>query len=143
MTPSGPANSPSWIVIYDADCGFCRWSLALLLGADRRRRLRPLALGTPEAEALLSDIPAEQRAASWHLVSPDGSRRSAGAAAPKLLALLPGGRAPAAVLARAPGLTDRGYHWVASHRSTLSRWLTSRAKRRATVKIARRATDVR
>lgn len=143
MTPSGPANSPPWIVIYDADCGFCRWSLALLLGADRRRRLRPLALGTPEADELLFDFPAEQRAASWHLISPHGSRQSAGAAAPTLLALVPGGRAPAALLARAPALTDRAYDWVASNRSTLSRWLTSRAKRRATVKIARREAKPR
>ncbi|MGI8506554.1 MAG: thiol-disulfide oxidoreductase DCC family protein [Solirubrobacteraceae bacterium] len=143
MTPSGPANTSAWIVIYDADCGFCRWSLALLLGADRRRRLRPLALGTPEADALLFDVPAEQRAASWHLVSPDGSRKSAGSAAPRLLALLPGGRVPAGLLARAPALTDRAYDGVASHRSTLSRWLTSRAKRRATVKIARREAKPR
>ena len=34
------------IVIYDPDCGFCSWSLSLLLRADRHGALRPLALGT-------------------------------------------------------------------------------------------------
>ena len=92
-----------WTVLYDRDCGFCRWSLAQLLALDRRRRLRPVALGTPEADALLADLTPEQRAASWHLVSPDGRRWSAGAAAPPLLRLLPGGRLPAAVACAGPG----------------------------------------
>ena len=48
-----PARSsmPSGIVLYDADCGFCRWSLGKLLAWDRRRLLRPVALQDPEAEA--------------------------------------------------------------------------------------------
>jgi predicted DCC family thiol-disulfide oxidoreductase YuxK len=120
------------IVLYDPDCGFCRWSLALLLRADRRRRLRPLALGTEQADRLLADLQPEQRAASWHLVWPDGRRQSAGAAVPGVLELLPGGAGPAAVLARFPEQTERGYRWVADHRSTLSRLLPSGAKRRAT-----------
>ena len=120
------------IIIYDRDCGFCRWSLALLLRADRRRRLRPLALGTPQADELLADLTPEQRAASWHLVSPDGQRASAGGGLPAVLALLPAGRLPASLLSRQPDLTERGYRWVADHRSTLSRWLPSGAKRRAT-----------
>src|SRR5207253_393836 len=99
----------------DPACGFCRWSLGRLLALDRERRLRPVALGTPEADDLLSDLHPEERAASWHLVAPDGRRASGGAAAAPLLRLLPGGRAPAAILARAPGTTDRAYRWVADH----------------------------
>lgn len=126
-------------VIYDADCGFCRWSLALLLRADRDRRLRPLALGTPEADELLADLDPEQRAASWHLISPEGTRTSAGAGLPAVLALLPGGHFPAAVLAAMPGPTERGYRWVAEHRTRLSRALPSGAKRRATALIQARS----
>lgn len=127
-----------WVVIYDSDCGFCRTSLALILRADRHRRLRPLALHTEEADRLLSDLTREQQDASWHLVSPDGHRESAGAAAAPMLRLLPGGALPAAVLARVPDRTQRAYEWVADHRSTLSRLMPSRAKRRATRLVRQR-----
>ena len=110
-----------WRVLYDPDCGFCRWSLARLLTLDRSHRLAPVALGSTEADELLADLTPQQRAASWHLVSPEGWRTSAGAAAVPLLRLLPGGRVPAAALARLPALTERAYRWVADHRSTLSR----------------------
>ena len=128
-----------WVVLYDADCGFCRWSLARLLALDRRRRLRPMALQTEEADALLADLEPDERGASWHLVSPDGRRWSAGAAAPPLLRLLPGGRGPAAILARAPGATERTYRWVADHRSTFSKLIPDRAKQRADGRIAQAA----
>jgi len=143
MDPPDSPTPPSWTVLYDADCGFCRWSLALLLRTDRRRLLRPLALGTPQADELLSELTPDQRAASWHLVAPGGQRQSAGAAAPTLLGLLPGGRLPAAVLAAAPKLTNRAYYWVAAHRSQLSRLVPSGAKRRASARIERRAADFR
>ena len=98
-----------------------------------------MALDTEEADALLEDLDPEQRAASWHLVSPDGCRWSAGAAAPPLLRLLPGGRGPAAILARAPGATERTYRWVADHRSTFSKLIPDRAKQRADGRIAQAA----
>jgi predicted DCC family thiol-disulfide oxidoreductase YuxK len=145
MIPIDMASDPRrsrrdrWTVLYDSDCGFCRWSLAQLLALDRGRSLRPVALGTPAADALLGDLSEADRAASWHLVSPDGRRWSAGAAAPPLLRLLPGGRAPAAVLARAPRPTERCYRWVAGHRSTLSRLIPARAKARADARIAQAA----
>jgi predicted DCC family thiol-disulfide oxidoreductase YuxK len=131
---------PRWIILYDADCGFCRTALAAILSADRDRRLRPLALGTAEADGLLADLTPAQRDASWHLVSPDGHRESAGAAGPALLRLLPGGALPAAGLAKAPDLTERAYEWVADHRSALSRMLPSSVKQRATRLIRRRTS---
>ena len=106
--------------------------------ADRRLALRPLALGTPEADRLLGDLTPEQREASWHLIAPDGHRESAGAAGPPLLRLLPGGTAPAALLARFPDHTQRAYQWIAEHRSTLSRLIPEAGKARATALIARR-----
>jgi predicted DCC family thiol-disulfide oxidoreductase YuxK len=138
MMPIGMARDPNtWTVLYDRDCGFCRWSLAQLLAVDRNSQLRPVALGTPEADALLADLTPEERAASWHLVSPDGRRWSAGAAAPPLLSLLPGGRFPAAALESAPQATDWAYRWVADHRSTFSRLIPATAKRRADARITR------
>jgi predicted DCC family thiol-disulfide oxidoreductase YuxK len=131
-------GTSEWSVLYDADCGFCRWALARVLALDRDYRLRPVALGTPAADALLAEIRVEQRAASWHLVAPDGQRWSAGAAAPPLLRLLPAGSGPAWALAAAPAVTDRGYRWVAEHRSLLSRAVPARAKDRATEQINQR-----
>jgi predicted DCC family thiol-disulfide oxidoreductase YuxK len=140
MIPIDMARDASrWTVLYDSDCGFCRWSLGQLLRLDRQRRLRPAALGAAQADALLAELSPEERAASWHLVSPDGGRWSAGAAAPPLLRLLPGGRVPAAVLARWPRLTERAYRWVADHRSAFSRMIPSSAKRRADERIAQAA----
>lgn len=113
-------------VIYDADCGFCKVCLAVLLTWDRRgagRALRPLALGGAEADRLLADLTVERREASWHLVDGSGRRNSAGAALAPALTLLPGGRLPAALVARAPRVTERGYRWVADHRGLLGRFV--------------------
>ena len=127
-----------WILLYDEDCGFCRWSLSWVLRADRRRRVEPVALGSERAESLLADMAPAERAASWHLAAPDGRRWSAGYAAPPLLRLLPGGRLPASVLGAAPELTDRAYRWVAEHRSAFSKLIPDRAKARADQLIAAR-----
>jgi predicted DCC family thiol-disulfide oxidoreductase YuxK len=115
-------------VIYDSDCGFCKWCLALLLAWDRQGALRPLPLGTAEADRLLSDLSAERRDASWHLVT-DGRRFSAGAALSPVLSLLRGGRVPAALFARFPTATECGYRWVAEHRRLLGRFVPARARR--------------
>jgi predicted DCC family thiol-disulfide oxidoreductase YuxK len=136
---SRPASEGRWIVLYDADCGFCKWLLARLLDWDLRRRLTPLPLGTDEADQLLHDLSPERRAASWHLIAPDGERTSAGAALAVLAKLLPGGALPGAALGLAPGLSERGYGWVADHRTQLSRLVPGRFKARADARIARRS----
>jgi predicted DCC family thiol-disulfide oxidoreductase YuxK len=125
-----------WRVVYDRDCGFCRWSLAQLLALDRRRALRPVALGTAEANDALSDLTPAERDASWHLISPSGERWSAGAAAPPLLRRLRGGAPAAAVLEQFPGVTERAYRWVADHRASFSRLIPERSKRRADARLA-------
>lgn len=150
-------------VIFDNDCGFCRWSLALLLSLDRDA-LRPLPLGTPEADYLLHDLPVDERNASWHLVidppvaaefeqlsldlsgpgapaardAPTSApaRFSAGAAVSPALRLLPRGRRLAFLVARVPGPTERGYRWVAGHRHLLGRFVTRGARRWADRVIA-------
>ena len=111
--------------------------LAGLLRFDDARRLRPLALGTPESDALLADLTPAERNASWHLVSPGGRRESAGAAAPQVVRLVRGGRVPAALLSALGPVTNRAYSWVAANRAQLSRWVPSRAKQGAGEKIRR------
>ena len=133
---------PKAIVIYDRDCGFCRVSLALLLSWDRGRALRPLPLGTPEADRHLADLSEDERNASWHLVCADAERGSsgavtgdgptrfsAGAALAPALRLLPAGRVPAALFTCFAGASERGYRWVAGHRGALGRFVPARARR--------------
>ena len=109
-------------LLYDADCGFCRWSLDKILAWDRRRRLRPVAIQSEEGQRLLAPVAPEHRLDSWHLVV-DGEVRSAGAAAPPLLDVLPGGRPLAALLRAFPDATERAYRWVADHRDVVARLL--------------------
>jgi predicted DCC family thiol-disulfide oxidoreductase YuxK len=97
-----------------------------------------VALQDPEADELLPDVDEETKMASWHLVLPDGRRYRTGAALPPLLRALPAGRLLASVAAAAPGVTERGYRWVADHRNLLGRAVGARARRRAGAVIARR-----
>jgi predicted DCC family thiol-disulfide oxidoreductase YuxK len=115
------------VVLYDADCGFCRWSLDRLLRWDRHGRLRAAPIQSEEGERLLADLSEEDRLASWHLVTLDGRRYSGGAAAAPLARLLPGGP-PVALLADTfPRTTDRLYRWVARNRDSLGRRLGEEA----------------
>jgi predicted DCC family thiol-disulfide oxidoreductase YuxK len=139
--PVGPPSERRWAVLYDADCGFCTWALSALLRWDRAARLHPIALQRAEADDLLQELTPAERMASWHLISPTGERRSGGAALPPLLKALPGGRLPAAGFARFPRLSERGYRWVADHRSQLSKLVPSSAKQRARQRVHQREQD--
>jgi predicted DCC family thiol-disulfide oxidoreductase YuxK len=112
----------SYAVLYDRDCGFCRWSLDKILAWDRHGRLHPVAIQSDEGQRLLAPVPPERRLDSWHLVV-DGEVRSAGAAAAPLFAILPGGRPLAALLGAFPHATERAYRWVAGHRDLVARLL--------------------
>jgi predicted DCC family thiol-disulfide oxidoreductase YuxK len=125
-------------ILYDADCGFCRWSLAWFLAWDRRRELRPVALQDPEADRLLGGMGKERKMSSWHLVCDDGRVWSAGAAFAPLLGLLPGGGPLAALVSRTPRATERLYRLVADNRSRLG-WLGRIGAERARRLIAARS----
>jgi predicted DCC family thiol-disulfide oxidoreductase YuxK len=129
---------PSAPLLYDADCGFCRWSLAKVLAWDRRKNLRPVPIDSAEGGRLLSGMPAAEMLASWHLVDPEGHLHSAGAAFAPLFRLLPGGGAPARVAGRLPGAVEHSYRWVAGHRGWFGRLVTDGAKMRADRRIAER-----
>jgi predicted DCC family thiol-disulfide oxidoreductase YuxK len=116
------------LVLYDPACGFCRVTLALLLRWDTRAVLRPVALGSEEADALLLDMPEQERMASWHLVE-SGRIHSGGAAFPPVFGRLPGGGPLARLTQRFPDASERAYRWVADHRSLLGRPLPASARR--------------
>jgi predicted DCC family thiol-disulfide oxidoreductase YuxK len=130
-------------VLYDADCGVCRWVMARVLAWDTRRALRPVALQDPVAPGLLPGMSDEERAASWHLVTPHGERYSAGRAVAPLLRLLPYGRPLAAVASAAQPLTDRAYAFAAARRGVLGRLVGEGAKRRAAERIRERTAAQR
>ena len=111
------------VVLYDRDCGFCKWSLGKILAWDRPRRLRAVPIQSPEGERLLAGIDSNRRLDSWHFVDSDGTLHSAGAAAEPLARVLPGGRPLAAIFGTFPGVTDRAYRYVARHRDRWARLL--------------------
>jgi len=113
-------------ILYDAECGFCRWALNKVLAWDRPGRLRPVAIQSEEGQDLLAGIEPGRRLDSWHLVSPGGEVRSGGDALEPLGRLLPGGGALSLAAGRFPRAADRGYRWIADHRTELARVLRTR-----------------
>jgi sortase A len=103
-------------LLFDSDCGFCRWSVDKILVWDRRRQLRPIPLQSREADALLSTMDPQRKLDSWHLVAPDGRVHSGGAVVAPLLRLLPGGAPLARAASSFPSLVDRSYRSVATRR---------------------------
>ena len=101
-------------ILYDPDCGFCRVCMAVVLRWDRDRRVRP--------------APGEDLD-SWQLILPEGAIVSAGAAFSPLLRILPGGAPLARLTDRFPRAAERGYRFVADHRSAFGRLLPASAKR--------------
>ena len=135
----GSAGDGEAVVLYDADCGWCRWSLAKILAWDRDRRVRAVALQDAEADALLAGMAPAERMASWHLVTAEGRRHSGGAALAPLLRLFPGGPPVARCAEAVPGLTDRGYRWIAEHRTLFVRSLRGSWIERADGRIRERS----
>ncbi len=110
-------------LLYDDDCGFCRWSAERILRRDRKDALRAVPIQSAEGQELLGDMAPERRISSWHLVGEDGVVRSGGAAVAPLARLLPGAK-PVAILADLfPRNTDRLYRLVARNREKLGRML--------------------
>lgn len=108
-------------VLYDDDCGFCKLCVRGVLKLDRDERLRAVAIQSAEGQRLLTEVPAEKRLETAHLVTQGGTVLSGGAAAETLAKLLPAGDLPARLFRRFPDGTDRVYRWVAGNRSTFGR----------------------
>jgi len=114
-------------VLYDEDCGFCRWSADKLRVWDTRGRLTFASIQSARGAELLQALPVAERLDSMHAVTPDGRVWSGGQAVRVILAELPGGRIPASIAATLPGATERIYRLVARHRNRLGRLLGQRA----------------
>jgi predicted DCC family thiol-disulfide oxidoreductase YuxK len=111
------------IVLYDGDCGFCRWSSGRIRRLDRRGALGFGSIQSPRGADLLRVVPSELRLASMHAVTPDGRVWSGGEAVRVILAELPGGAVLSHAAAAFPELTDRLYRFVAANREVFGGWL--------------------
>lgn len=128
------------VVLYDRDCGFCRWAMARVLDLDRRRAIVPAQIQSPRGDDLLAGMPAAERLASWHLVAPDGTRHSGGAAAAPLVRLL-GAPRIAGAFERVPWVIDRAYRLVAGNRTLVGKLVPAGARARADAAVRRREQE--
>ena len=126
MAPDGAT------VLYDRDCGFCRWTLAQILNWDRAKRLRPLAIQSDEGQRLLAQVPTHERLESWHLVTPDGEVRSGAEGFPGLFARLPAGAPIAWLTGLLQGPSAAGYRLLVANRTRLGRRISGERRDRAT-----------
>ena len=130
---------PPAAVLYDADCNICKTIMDAVLGWDgRRSRLRPVPIQSDEGRELLRELPVEEHLSSFHLARPGHELLSGGPALAEMLRLLPGGGLLARALDLSPRATSAGYDWVAANRTSLSRFIPARVKRRASRRLAAR-----
>jgi predicted DCC family thiol-disulfide oxidoreductase YuxK len=119
------------LVLYDADCGFCRWAMAWALSHDPRRALVAAPIQSPLGSQLLTDLSPDERLGAAHVVRDDGARESGGAAAAEVLAVLPRTRLLARLAQGLPAPTAALYGLVATHRHGFGRFVGAEARRRA------------
>ena len=116
-------------MLFDADCGFCTWSVAQLRGMDRARRLEYVPLQHapehPERPELAQLAAQRDLSEVIHVVGPSGGVRAGGGAMLEILDALPGGwlLRPWALLPGVERLVDVGYRAVARRRGHFSRIL--------------------
>ncbi|HXP38001.1 MAG TPA: DCC1-like thiol-disulfide oxidoreductase family protein [Solirubrobacteraceae bacterium] len=119
------------IVLYDNDCGFCRWSIAWALRHDARQRLVAVPIQSQLGAELLAELDEDERLRSAHVIDEHGARRSGGAAAADVLSTLAPTRALGRLANLAPAPTSLLYGYVASHRHGVGRFVGVSARRRA------------
>ncbi|MEX2274409.1 MAG: DUF393 domain-containing protein [Actinomycetota bacterium] len=107
------------VVLYDEDCGLCRWSVDRVLDWDRFGRVRVTPIQSEEGSRLLHEVADDGRLHSMHVVDRAGAVYSGGGAVAVLLHSLPFGSPLAWVAERAPRLTERLYRLVADNRTRL------------------------
>jgi predicted DCC family thiol-disulfide oxidoreductase YuxK len=138
-TPHGEIGAT--LVLYDRDCGFCRWCVGLLLAWDRRGRLRPETIQGETGAAALAGLTPEARLRSWHVVDESGRVWSGGAAFRALGPLLPAGWLLTTLASLSPAATERAYRLVANNRGRACRVVPASSKRRADQRIRARVLE--
>jgi predicted DCC family thiol-disulfide oxidoreductase YuxK len=119
------------IVLYDVDCGFCRWSMAWATRRDHRHLLIPVPIQSPLGSELLVDLVPSERLRSAHVFGDDGSRRSGGAAVGDVFSVLPSTRVLGWLAHALPRTTALLYDLVAARRQSFGRLVGKQARQRA------------
>ncbi len=131
---------PELTVLYDADCGFCRWSVAWLLQHAQDGAVQALAIQSAEARALLlaAGVPARRSAAlrARHCRRRLAGRRCAAEGKPhrssRRVLRGPTGRAVALAIGVVPApLRDFAYRRVAANRIAVGRLVSAKRRARA------------
>jgi predicted DCC family thiol-disulfide oxidoreductase YuxK len=125
-------------VLFDSDCGFCRWSVAWLLRLDQLRALAPIAIQSERGQRLLEAVPEAIRLDSAHAVGSDGRVFSGGDAAPVIANRLRGGKAFSPLLKISPALTRAAYRAVATNRQSVGRFVPASSRASADRLLASR-----
>jgi predicted DCC family thiol-disulfide oxidoreductase YuxK len=128
----------SLLVLYDRDCGFCRWTVAWALRRDRAGVLEVAPIQSDTGTRLLADMDPAERLRSAHAVHADGRRSSAGAAMRDVLEALPATRRLGRLAALSDRATELAYRFVANNRSMAGRLVPQSAKERADRLLAER-----
>lgn len=119
------------IVLYDADCGFCRWTMAWATRRDHRHLLVPVPIQSPLGSALLVDVVPSDRLRSAHVFRDDCCLRSGGAAVGDVLSVLPRTRMLGRLAHSLPRTTALLYGAVAARRHSFGGLVGKEARRRA------------
>lgn len=119
------------IVLYDADCGFCRWAMAWAVRRDHHHLLVTAPIQSPLGCELLVDVLPNDRLRSAHVVRDDGCRCSGGAAAADVLSALPPTRALGRLARSLPRTAALLYGVVAARRKSFGYLVGDEARRRA------------
>jgi predicted DCC family thiol-disulfide oxidoreductase YuxK len=131
-------------LLYDADCGFCRWSVAWILRRVPAGTIVPATIQSPQGDALLeaAGVPVEDRLRSAHAHragDPPQALRSGGDIVDLVGPLLQGATGRAAALgARAlPGPLRRlAYGQVATNRIAIGRLVSKERRAEADALLA-------
>lgn len=122
-------------MLYDDQCGFCRWCVAQAL--RRSPRLIAVPIQSGEGQRILEHVPEPERLASVRTAG-FGGLHSGGQAITDVLGELPRGRTAYKVARRLPRGTDLAYRLVARHRGLAGMLVSGKARRRADEYLARR-----
>jgi predicted DCC family thiol-disulfide oxidoreductase YuxK len=123
-------NTEPLVFLYDNDCGFCRWSTALLLRRAPRGSVSVHPIQSAKGEALLAAIPSDRRLLSAWALSGDSLLSGSDA----VLAVLDIGRdnkVLAQFVSRCRPFIYRSYLLIANHRHIFGRLVSRSARQRA------------